>query len=94
MRDVTKIDFKLPFGKIRSLDPGKQKVWYTQDGIDYDSSGTACNAKQVKTHYGALAAAAQNAADEAKEAASNAQAQADEVMKSAGLSKAAVRKAG
>lgn len=93
MRDVTKIDFKLAHGKIRSLNPGKQKVWYQQDGIDYDSSGTACNPKQVKDHYAGVAADAQKAADDAKEAAAAAQIQADEVLKAAGLAKTA-RKAG
>jgi len=94
MKDVTKIDFKLPHGKIRTLDPGKQKVWFTQNGLDYDAGGNACNAKQVKAYYAKIASDAQKNADDAKEAAANAQAQADEVLKAAGVTKTAARKSG
>ena len=94
MRDVTKIDFSKPHGKVRSMDPSKQKVYFRQDGIDYNSTGTACSAKQVKEHYSKIASSAQLAADEAKEAAANAQSQADEMLKSAGITKTAARKAG
>lgn len=93
MRDITTIDWKARHGKVRSLDPGKQKVWYVQDGIEYDSAGKACNAKQVKDYYARVAADAQKAADEAKEASAAAQAAADEMLKQAGINKTAARKA-
>lgn len=93
MRDITVIDFSKRFGKVRAIDPTKQKVFFTQDGIDYDSSGRACDTKQVKKHYADIATAAQAAADEAKEAAAAAQNQADQVLKAAGMNKTAARKA-
>lgn len=93
MQDVTQIDFSKPYGKVRTMDPGKQKVFFTQNGMEYDAAGKACNAKQVKEYYTAKAAEAQAAADEAKEAAANAQKQADEVLKAAGVTKTAARKA-
>ena len=93
MRDVTKIDFAKPHGKVRALDPSKQKVYFRQEGIDYDSTGTACNAKQVKAHYAGIAAAAQKQADDAKDAAAVAQESADEMLKAAGINKTAARKA-
>ncbi|MDH3386881.1 MAG: hypothetical protein OEN02_03165 [Gammaproteobacteria bacterium] len=93
MRDVTTIDWTRPMAKVRSLNPGTQKVFFTQDGIEYDAAGKACNAKQVKEHYAAVAAEAQKAADEAKEQAASAQSQADEVLKAAGMNKTAARKA-
>jgi len=94
MRDVTQIDFSLPYGKIRTLNVAKQKVWFTQNGIEYDSAGKACNTKQVKDHYAKIAIDAQKAADDAKDAAAQAQAQADVVLKAAGTTKTKVRKAG
>lgn len=93
MKDVTKIDFSKPFGKIRTLDPGSQKVFFTQDGIEYGADGKACNAKQVKEHYTKIAAEAQAKADEAKEAAAEAQKAADEMLKQAGVTKTQARKA-
>lgn len=93
MKDVTTLDRSRPHGKIRTLNPGTQKVFFMQDGIEYDAAGKACNPKQVKEHYAAVAAEAQAAADEAKEAAAAAQKQADEVLKAAGINKTAARKA-
>ena len=93
MRDVTTIDFSKPFGKVRTMNPGEQKVFFTQDGIEYGADGKACNAKQVKEHYTAVAAEAQAKADEAKEAAAAAQKAADEMLKAAGVTKTAARKA-
>lgn len=93
MRDITTIDWKAPHGKIRSLNPGKQKVWYTQEGVEYGSDGKACNAAQVKKYYETVATDAQRAADEAKEASIKAQATATEMMKNAGMNKTAVKKA-
>ena len=94
MRDITTIDWKAPYGKIRSLNPAKQKVWYAQNGVEYDSAGKACNAGQVKKHYQDVATAAQKTADEAKEASVAAQKAADEMLKQAGINKTAARKAG
>jgi hypothetical protein len=93
MRDVTTIDWNKPLAKVRSLNPGTQKVFFTQDGIEYDAAGKACNPKQVKEHYAKFAAEAQKAADEAKDQAAAAQAQADEMLKQAGINKTAARKA-
>ena len=94
MRDITTIDFKQPFGKLRSLNPAKQKVWYTQLGIEYGADGKACNPKQVKAYYASVAADAQKAADEAKEASAAAQLAADEMLRQAGIGKKAARAAG
>lgn len=93
MRDVTTIDWKAPLAKVRSLNPGTQKVFFTQDGIEYDAAGKACNAKQVKEHYAAVAADAQKLADDAKDQAAAAQKAADEMLKAAGINKTAARKA-
>ena len=92
MQDVTQIDWKRPYGKVRTMNPGEQKVFFTQNGMEYDAAGKACNAKQVKDHYAKVAAEAQAAADEAKEAAAKAQKDADEVLKAAGINKTAARK--
>jgi len=93
MKDVTSIDWSRPYGKVRTVDPGAQKVFFVQDGLEYDAAGKACNAKQVKEHYAEVAKNAQAAADAAKEAAAAAQSQADEVLKAAGMNKTAARKA-
>lgn len=93
MRDITTIDWKARYGKVRTLDVGKQKVFYQQDGVDYDAAGMACNPAQVKKYYAQVASEAQKAADDAKEAAANAQAAADEMLKAAGVNKTAARKA-
>jgi hypothetical protein len=92
MRDITQIDFSQPHSKVVTSDPAKQKCFFKQDGVEYDSAGKACNVKQVKAYYAQLATDAQLAADEAKEAAANAQEQADAAMKSAGINKTAARK--
>ena len=94
MRDITTIDWKAPFGKIRTLNPAKQKVFYTQGGIDYDAAGKACTAAQVKRYYAEVATEAQKAADDAKEASAAAQKAADQMLKQAGMNKTAARKAG
>lgn len=93
MKDITSIDWKAPYGKIRSLNPAKQKVWYTQNGIEYDSSGKACNPKQVQKYLGDKASEAQAVADEAKEVAAAAQKDATAMLKDAGMTKTAARKA-
>ena len=82
MKDISQIDWSAPYSKRVSADPIKQKVFYIQDGIEYDATGKACNAKQIKEHYKALADKAQQDADAAKEAAAAAQATADELLKS------------
>jgi type V secretory pathway adhesin AidA len=92
MRDITTINWKEPFGKHRSLDVAKQKVFYTQNGIEYDAGGVACNQTQVKKYYAQVATDAQKAADEAKEASVRAQEAADEMLKKAKLTKTAARK--
>jgi hypothetical protein len=93
MRDITTIDWKAPFGKVRTTDTSKQKVFFLQDGIEYDSAGKACNPAQVKKHYATLAADIQKQADEAKEQAAQAQKAADEMLKQAGMNKTQARKA-
>lgn len=96
MRDITKIDWSGDVTEIKEGDPAKiakQKVFFLQDGIEYDASGTACNVTQVKKHYADVAAAAQKTADDAKEAAAEAQAAADAMLKQAGMNKTAARKA-
>lgn len=80
MHDVTQIDWKQPYGKIASVDIANQKVFFVQNGIDYDAAGKALNPKQIKKHYNTVATDAQKAADEAKEAAEAAQIAADEAM--------------
>ena len=80
MQDVTQIDWKRPYGKIASIDIASQKVFFTQNGIDYDAGGKCLDPKQIKKHYSAVAANAQKAADDAREAAEAAQIAADEAM--------------
>lgn len=92
MRDVTKLDRSRPHGRVRTLDPGKQKVFFIQDGIEYDAAGNACNPKQVKEYYAQVAAEAQANADAAKEQAAAAQKAADEMLKQAGINKTQARK--
>ena len=93
MEDVTKIDFTKPYGKISSLDVASQTVFYTQNGIDYGIDGMACDEKQVKEHYAKIAAQAQADADAAKQAAEEAQKGVDALIKQAGVTKTAVKKA-
>ena len=94
MRDITTIDWKAPYGKNRTLNVAKQKVFYVQNGIDYDASGTACTAAQVKKYYASVAIDAQKIADDAKEASAAAQKDAESMLKAAGMTKTAARKAG
>ena len=94
MRDITSIDWKAPYGKIRTLDVSKQKVFYQQNGIDYDAAGKACNKTQVKKYLADVATEAQKFADDAKEAMAEAQKAADTMLKNAGMTKTAARKAG
>lgn len=93
MRDITSIDWNAPYQRIVDEDVQNQKVFYIQNEIEYDAGGKACNAKQVKAHYAAVAAEAQKQADEAKEAAAEAQKAADDMLKQAGVTKTAARKA-
>ncbi len=81
MRDITTIDWNAEYAKRVSADPSTQKVFFIQDGIEYDAAGKACNKKQVKEYYAKRAANAQKEADDAKDAAAAAQAAADEAMK-------------
>lgn len=92
MRDIMQIDWNAPYSKRVAAEPAKQKVFYIQDGIEYDSAGKACNAKQVKAHYEKLARDAQAVADEAAEAAKAAQETANTALKQAGTTRAAARK--
>lgn len=88
MHDITQIDFKRDFTTIREGSPAlipKQKVFFIQDGIDYDATGKACDAKQVKKYFADTAKEAQDIADEAKAAHAEAQAKVDEMMKKAGI---------
>jgi len=80
MQDVTQIDWKKPYGKIASIDIANQKVFFTQNGIDYDAGGKALDPKQIKKHYSSVASSAQKAADEARLAADAAQIAADAAM--------------
>ena len=80
MKDVTKIDFTERYGKVVEEDPTKQKVYFIQNGIEYDGAGNACNKKQIKAHYAKVAAEAQQTADAAMVAYEEAQAQADTLL--------------
>jgi len=80
MKDVTQIDFTERYGKVVEEDVVNQKVFFIQNGIEYDGSGTACNKKQIKAHYAKVAAEAQETADQAMKAFEQAQAQADTLM--------------
>lgn len=93
MKDITKIDWSAPFGKVSHIDPTKQKVFYVQNGVEYDAAGNCIDAKKVKDYYAKVAADAQAAADEAAAAARAAQEQADAMLKTAGITKAAAKKA-
>ena len=77
MKDVTTIDFTERFGKVVEEDVVNQKVFFIQNGIEYDGSGNACNKKQIKAHYAKVAAEAQEVANQAMTAFEQAQAQAD-----------------
>ena len=94
MRDITNIDWSGPYGYHKTAQPAKQKVWYTQNGIEYGSDGKACNAAQVKKYLETIASDAQLVADAAKEASTAAQKAATEMMKNAGMNRTEARKAG
>lgn len=82
MENVAQIDFKQPYSKIVEVIPArilKQKVFFKQNGIDYDIAGKAVDVKQVTKFYDQVAADAQAQADAAKEAAVEAARQAKEV---------------
>ncbi len=86
MKDVSNIDWKAPYSEIKEGDPSKlakQKVFFLQDGIEYDAQGKACNVKQVKDYYAAEAKKAQEVADAAKAAAEAASAAVTELNKAA-----------
>ncbi|MEE8364198.1 MAG: hypothetical protein V3R76_00290 [Gammaproteobacteria bacterium] len=72
-----KLDKNRSYGRIKSLDP-KNKIAFTQDGIDYDSAGDPLNQKQVKKYLDGLAESIQSEADKAMEIAKAAQVQAKE----------------
>ena len=96
MKDITQIDWKGDFTELKEGDPKKrtqQKIFFLQDGIEYDASGTACNAGQVKKYYARVATEAQETADAAKDFAADAQTAADTMLKQAGINKTAARKA-
>jgi len=80
MKDVTQIDFTERFGKVVEEDVVNQKVFFIQNGIEYDGSGNACNKKQIKAHYARVAAEAQQTADDAMVAYEEAQAQANTLL--------------
>ena len=93
MKDITTIDWSAPMQKCVEEDRAKQKVFFIQNGIQYDAGGNACNKAQVKDYYAKLAASAQAEADAAKEAAAAAQKNADALMKDAGVTKTALKQA-
>lgn len=93
MQNVLNINFQQPYAKRLSIDPAKQKVFFIQNGIDYDSAGKCVDKRQVQHHYATAAANAQSDVDAALQAAKDAQAEVDEMMKETGTSKAAVKKA-
>lgn len=86
MRNVAQLDHSQPYTKIRSLDTAKQKVFFIQDGIEYDAAGTAVNQRQIKAYYDKQVADAEARADDAKAAA---KAAADEAKAAAAEAKAA-----
>jgi hypothetical protein len=94
MKDITNIDWKGDITKIVEGDPAKiakQKVFFLQNGVEYDGAGKACNAKQVDEYYNRVAAEAQKLADDAAQAAKDAKASAAEARKMAGTTTAAAR---
>jgi len=82
MENVATIDFKKPYSKIVEVKPQrilKQKVFFTQNGIDYDIAGNACNQSQIKRYYDDLVKQAEQDAADAKKAATAAAAAAKEM---------------
>lgn len=74
MKDIMNIDWNEPYAKRVAADPTKQKVFFIQNGIEYDAAGKACNKTQVNNYYKKLqkdaeeqVAAAKAALDAAKE---------------------------
>ena len=68
MRDITTIDWQGDMTKVVESDPvkiPKQKVFFLQNGIEYDAGGKACNKLQVKHYYATVAQEAQETADAA-----------------------------
>ena len=93
MQNVLTIDFQRPYAKRLSIDPAKQKVFFIQNGIDYDSGGTAVDKRQVQHFYTSAAATAQADVDAAVNAAKAAQEQVTAMMKETGVTKAAAKNA-
>jgi hypothetical protein len=93
VENVLTIDFKKPYAKRLSINPAKQKIFFIQNGIDYDSAGSCCNKKQVQDHYAKVAAKAQATADAATLAAKTAMDEVAAVMKETGVTKTAIKKA-
>ncbi len=71
-----KLDKERPFGTIKSVDD-KQKIYFNQDGIDYDKNGNPVDKKQVKTFNQGVLDAAQKVAFDAQAVADAAHAEAD-----------------
>lgn len=92
MHDIREIDFSKPYGRVSTTAPN-QKVFFIQDGIDYDSAGKAVDEKQVKAVLAKRAADAQKIADEAREAAEALQADAEALIKDTGITKTDLKKA-
>lgn len=80
MLDVMQIDFTQRYGKVIQEDVVNQKVYFVQNGIDYDGAGKACNKDQLKKHYAKVAAEAQQEANDAMAAYEKSQALADGLM--------------
>lgn len=93
MQNVMQIDYKQSYGKVVSINPAKQKVFFKQNGIDYNSAGVACDPKQIKAHYAKIAVDAQKSAEEAVTAAEAAQAEVAEIMKAGSVTKSDMKKA-
>ena len=83
MSDIMNIDFSQPYGKVLAANPAKQKVFFMQNGIEYDAAGKACNPKQVQAYAKSKAEEAQAAAADAQKIADDAKAAADAMTKSA-----------
>ena len=71
-----KLDKSKAFGTIKSVD-SNQRVFFSQDGIDFDKAGNPTDKKQVRAHHQGVVDEAQKVADAAKAVADDAQAEAD-----------------
>ncbi|MCP4469886.1 MAG: hypothetical protein GY815_04225 [Gammaproteobacteria bacterium] len=72
MENIATIDFKKPYSKIVEVKPQrilKQKVFFKQNGVDYDIAGNATSQSQVKGYYDGVVKQAEQDAANAKEAA-------------------------